>query len=41
MGDDTRYWLASDMAHTKFQHNADNLLELTKGRRSVRLLNTL
>ena len=30
MDDDTRYWLASDMAHTKFQHNADNLLELTK-----------
>ena len=30
MDDDTRYWLASDMAHTKFQHNADTLLELTK-----------
>ena len=30
MDDDTRYWLASDMAHTKFQHNADNLLYLTK-----------
>ena len=30
MDDDTRYWLASDMAHTKFQHNADVLLELTK-----------
>lgn len=30
MDDDTRYWLASDMADTKFQHNADNLLELTK-----------
>ena len=30
MDDDTRYWLASDMAHTKFQHNADKLLELTK-----------
>ena len=30
MDNDTRYWLASDMAHTKFQHNADNLLELTK-----------
>ena len=30
MDDDTRYWLASDIAHTKFQHNADNLLELTK-----------
>ena len=30
MDDDTRYWLASDMAHTKFQHNADALLEKTK-----------
>jgi len=30
MDDDTRYWLASDMATTKFQHNADNLLALTK-----------
>ncbi len=30
MDDDTRYWLASDMTDTKFQHNADNLLELTK-----------
>ena len=30
MDDDTRYWLASDMAETKFQHNADTLLELTK-----------
>ena len=30
MDDDTRYWLASDMAHTKFQHNADTLLEKTK-----------
>ena len=30
MDDDTRYWLASDMAHTKFQHNANTLLELTK-----------
>ena len=30
MDDDTRYWLASDMANTKFQHNADKLLELTK-----------
>jgi putative transposase len=30
MDDDTRYWLASDMADTKFQHNADKLLELTK-----------
>lgn len=30
MDDDTRYWLASDMAETKFQHNADTLLELTR-----------
>jgi len=30
MDDDTRYWLASDMADTKFQHNADNLLKITK-----------
>ena len=26
MDDDSRYWLASDMAETKFQHNADKLL---------------
>ena len=30
MDDDTRYWLASDIADNKFQHNADNLLKLTK-----------
>ena len=30
MDDDTRYWLASDIAETKFQHNADNLLKITK-----------
>ena len=30
MEDDSRYWLASEMAHTKFQHNADNLLRITK-----------
>ncbi len=30
MDDDTRYWLASDIADNKFQHNADNLLHLTK-----------
>lgn len=30
MDDDTRYWLASDLADTKYQHNADKLLELTK-----------
>ena len=30
MDDDTRYWLASDMTDTKFQHNADNLLKLPK-----------
>ncbi|MDI1494967.1 MAG: Integrase protein family [Cenarchaeum symbiont of Oopsacas minuta] len=28
--DNTRYWLAYDVADTKFQHNADRLLELTK-----------
>jgi len=30
MDDDTRYWLASDVADNKFHHNADNLLEMTK-----------
>ncbi len=30
MDDDTRYWLASDIADNKFQHDADNLLHLTK-----------
>ena len=30
MDDETRYWLASDMVETKFQHNADNLLTMTK-----------
>ena len=30
MDDDTRYWLASDITDNKFQHNADNLLQLTK-----------
>lgn len=30
MDDESRYWLASDMAETKFQHNADTLLKLTK-----------
>ena len=28
--DQTRYFLAYDMVDTKFQHNADRLLELTK-----------
>lgn len=28
--DYTRYWLDSEMAHTKFQHNADTLLYMTK-----------
>ena len=32
MDDDTRYWLAAEMSHTKFQHNADGLLESTKRR---------
>ena len=30
MDDDTRYWLASDIADNKFQHNTDNLLRMTK-----------
>ena len=30
MDDDTRYWLASDLADNKFQHNADSLLDMTK-----------
>ena len=30
MGDDIRYWIASDLAATKFRHNADNLLSTTK-----------
>ena len=30
MDDDARYWLASDVATTKFQHNADSLLDMTK-----------
>ena len=30
MDDDTRFWLASDLTDNKFQHSADNLLELTK-----------
>ena len=25
MDDDTRFWLAKDMAETKFQHNADTV----------------
>lgn len=28
--DDTRYWLAKDMAETKFKQNGDTLLKLTK-----------
>ena len=28
--DDTRFWIAKDLADTKFQHNADHLLEMTK-----------
>ncbi len=30
MDDDSRFWLASDVADNKFQHNADSLLQLTK-----------
>ena len=28
--DNARYWLAYDVAGTKFQHDVDRLLELTK-----------
>ena len=30
MDDQTRYWLASDMADTKFQHNANTWSGMTK-----------
>lgn len=30
MGDLSRYWLGSDTTDNKFQHNADNLLRITK-----------
>ena len=30
MDDDTRYWLASDLADNKFHHNADSLIAMTK-----------
>ena len=30
MDDDTRYWIASDLADNKFHHNADDLLRTTK-----------
>lgn len=30
MDDDIRYWLAKYMAESKFHHNADTLLKLTK-----------
>ena len=30
MDDDSRYWLASDMAHSKFKHDAISLLKETK-----------
>ena len=30
MDDDTRYWIASDLADNKFRHNADDLLRVTK-----------
>ena len=32
MDDDTRYWLASEMTHSKFQHEADGLVQMTKER---------
>ena len=30
MDDDTRYWIAADLADNKFRHNADDLLRTTK-----------
>ena len=30
MDDDTRYWIAADLADNKFHHNADDLLRTTK-----------
>ena len=30
MDDDTRFWLAAEMSHTKFQREADGLLSMTK-----------
>ena len=30
MDDDTRFWLAAEVAGSKFQHNADNLLKMTR-----------
>ena len=30
MDDGARYWLASDLTDSKFQHNADSLLDMTK-----------
>ena len=30
MDDDTRYWIASDLADNKFHHNADDLLRASK-----------
>ncbi len=30
MDDDAGYWLASDSADNRFQHNADNLPSMTK-----------
>ena len=32
MEDDSRFWLAAEMAETKFQHDADTLLEITKAK---------
>ena len=32
MDGDSRYWLTSDLAETKFQHNTDKLLELTNAK---------
>ena len=36
MDDDARYWLASDLTDSKFQHNADSLLDMTKRQARIR-----
>ena len=40
MDDDTRYWLASDLADNKFQHNADSLLDMAKKNKQARIRET-
>ena len=39
MDDDTRYRLASDVVATKFQHNTDSLLDMTKKQAGKNLRN--